>query len=97
VEPATAWDHAPLPLLGPDQRPLADDLAGPQNCVLERVRLFLAGEELLAQPLVGGTLLPQASFKVSSPLVNTSSPIRTRQVEPLHHIGPAPLLAGAKL
>jgi hypothetical protein len=38
-----------------------------------------------------------APFSVSKPLAKTSSPIRTRQVEPLHHIGPAPLLAGSKL
>src|SRR6266550_2336450 len=35
------------------------------------------------------------SFSVSRPLTKTSSPIRTRHVEPLHHIGPAPLLAGS--
>ena len=47
MEPATTGDHAPLAFLGPDQRPLADDLARPQDRVLERVRLFLAGEESL--------------------------------------------------
>jgi len=36
------------------------------------------------------------SLSVSSPLAKTSSPIRTRHVEPLHHMGPAPLLAGSK-
>ena len=45
--------------LGPEQRPPADDLARPQDRVLERVRLLLAGEELLAQPLVDGPLRPE--------------------------------------
>ena len=35
------------------------------------------------------------SFSVSMPLAKTVSPIRTKHVEPRHHIGPDPLLAGS--
>jgi len=37
-----------------------------------------------------------APATVSSPLANTRSSKRQRQVEPWHHSGPAPLLAGSK-